>query len=550
MNHPNPPGPIKPHPWFSFPTLRRLFRWRTLRTLLFALVCLVTLIALFYAEENWRGQRAWDKFKRECAAKGEQVGWQALVPPAVPDDENFAMTPLLKPILDYEPGVAGARGALWRDTNGVNRIWQLNVHPRGVTANPPELVGDWRRGKITDLAAWQSYFRGTSAPPGRPGGPAPPSTNIFPVAAEPSTPAADVLLALTRFDAELAELKAASARPYARFPVHYGEGFGTLLPHLAILKGISRLVTLRAVAELEAGRNEQAFQDVRLSFHLADGIKTEPICISHLVRLAIVDQTMQAVWEGLAAHRWSSNQVGALMNYLQPMELLADYPRLLRSDTSGGGFRDFADRQSLRAFLRSALPSSAISPGFVEIFSHCPRGWLYLNDLTATRFHREKMLPAINPAEQRAYPDRARTAAREFEEAKTGPANFAVKEFGVWIVPERFARGQTHANLALVACALEQYWQAHREYPEALAALVPTCLAKLPGDLITGQPLVYRRTGDGQFVLYSVGWDQTDNSGAFPAEPLVNLARRGFRNFTEDPEEKGDWIWRYPARKD
>ena len=49
------------------------FRWRNLRRCLFVLACLATFVALFYAEENWRGRHAWEKFKREQEAKGEML---------------------------------------------------------------------------------------------------------------------------------------------------------------------------------------------------------------------------------------------------------------------------------------------------------------------------------------------------------------------------------------------------------------------------------------------------------------------------------------------
>ena len=59
----------------------------------FALACLITLIALFYAEEDWRGWHAWHQFKRAWEAKGEHFDLASAVPPPVPDEQNFAMTP-------------------------------------------------------------------------------------------------------------------------------------------------------------------------------------------------------------------------------------------------------------------------------------------------------------------------------------------------------------------------------------------------------------------------------------------------------------------------
>ncbi len=101
----------------------------------------------------------------------------------------------------------------------------------------------------------------------------------------------------------------------------------------------------------------------------------------------------------------------------------------------------------------------------------------------------------------------------------------------------KFAVTQSYTDLAIVACALERHRLAHGAYPENLDALVPQFLEKLPHDLINGQPLHYRRTADGNFLLYSVGWNETDDHGQIALTKAGNLDR-----------EKGDWLWQYPAQ--
>jgi len=49
-------------------------------------------------------------------------------------------------------------------------------------------------------------------------------------------------------------------------------------------------------------------------------------------------------------------------------------------------------------------------------------------------------------------------------------------------------------------------------YPERLDALVPGILSEVPIDPFTGQPLVYRRAGEG-FIVYSLGSNQKDDGG-------------------------------------
>src|ERR1035437_5685636 len=72
---------------------RWLFCWRVMRRWLFVLACLATLTGLFYAVENWRGKRAWEKCRRELEAKGEVLDWNAFIPPPVADDQNIFKAP-------------------------------------------------------------------------------------------------------------------------------------------------------------------------------------------------------------------------------------------------------------------------------------------------------------------------------------------------------------------------------------------------------------------------------------------------------------------------
>src|SRR5438309_430641 len=97
------------------------FRWvrsgKNFRRFLFVAACLVTLILFAYAEENWRGKHAWQKHRHYWEAKGEKFGLADFAPPPVPDDQNFAFTPLLKPALEIMRQVPMNE----RDTNGLAR---------------------------------------------------------------------------------------------------------------------------------------------------------------------------------------------------------------------------------------------------------------------------------------------------------------------------------------------------------------------------------------------------------------------------------------------
>jgi hypothetical protein len=63
------------------------------RRILIGLGVLTLLAAFFYGEEDWRGRHAWENTKRDLAARGVVMDWKTLIPPPVPDDQNFFKAP-------------------------------------------------------------------------------------------------------------------------------------------------------------------------------------------------------------------------------------------------------------------------------------------------------------------------------------------------------------------------------------------------------------------------------------------------------------------------
>ena len=262
---------------------------RHFKRFLFGLACFATLIALAYAEEDWRGWHAWNQFKHQWEAKGEKFDFASIIPPPVPDDQNFAMAPIFdatdklasrKWQAEHRNPHYGKGGdAMPWDTNIVDRLTISLVH--NYDNAPTNGTGNWQLACISNLKAWQSYYRTLAA-----------TTNEFPVAPQPQTPAQDVLLALSKYDPAIEELRQASQRPDSRFPLDYDDENSAeiLLPHLADLKRCSMALQLRAIAELQNGQSEKALDDVKLMLRLTDAVRTEPFIISHLVRIALLKE--------------------------------------------------------------------------------------------------------------------------------------------------------------------------------------------------------------------------------------------------------------------
>jgi hypothetical protein len=513
--------------------------WRILRRVLIGLAVLATLIAILYAEEDWRGKRAWENYKHEWEAKGEKFDWQAFVPPSVPDEQNFFFAPIVASALHWNRNQN--MGTLEpRDTNVVNRM-DFIIY-RGDSENWPTNGGNWQKGKLTDLKQWQRYFRNFA---GTPEG----KTNGFPVAPQTQTPAADVLLALSGFDPAIEELRQACQRPYARLPFDYESGFdsvGELLPYLAYVKRCAQLFQLRILAELDNGQSEQALGDVKLLLHATDSLRNSPFLISHLVRLAIANMELQPIWEGLAEHKWSDEQLVALDAELAKLDFLADYEFTMRGERAFA-IASFENQRRSREMILRQEDGSIIT----NSFRFMPSAFFYQNELAFARMHQQWILPLVD-MKTRIVSLKALLRADDAVHAEMKHYS-PYKAQAVMVFPAldkavtKFASAQASVDLARVACALERHRLAHGEYPATLDALAPQFIGQLPHDIINGQPLHYRRTDgppsqgsgatSGKFLLYSVGWNETDDGGQVAFTKSGSVDR-----------EKGDWVWQYPAK--
>ncbi len=508
--------------------LRWLFCWRNLRRFAFGVACLVTLIALVYFVENVRGRSAWMRHRQQWEAQGEKFSIAELSPPPVPEEKNFAFTPLLKPALDY---FHTPTNIVWRDTNALARLSQLGADLAPRREKDDKLVlGQMEKGTLADLATWQAFYRG--------------NTN-YPQPNQPGTPAQDILVALGKFDSELTELhEAVRTRPETRFPVEYDyePSWAILLPHLARLKGITTLTHVRATALLEAGRSAEALEDLELGLRLSESISREPVLIDHLVRIASLGINLQTIREGLVRHAWSDAQLAKIEQLLARVDMLAEYKLAQRGERalSVAGL-DYLRRQGFRSnpmmYLSNDEGGSASTMGFNPF----PSGWFYQNMLTISELHQEFTLACVDTKSGRVLPEVCEALQTRIEKLPRAPYTI----FAKLLMPalskavRRSARMQTAVGSARIACALERYRLAQSELPDSLEKLVPSLLPQLPNDLIDDKPLRYRREPDGGYRLWSVGWNRTDERGEIAwtksKEPGVDMAQ-------------GDWVWQIPKK--
>jgi len=527
--------------------------WTT--KILFVFACLITLVALFYAEEDLRGKYEWDKCKAGLEAKGEKINFDDFIPAPVPDDQNFAMSPVWIARIKYnfllsDKAVNGSQmaEAWYGDRVNDDDVAKFSdLMPLSASAltgtnwslqkSTPDFPVRWTSGRTFDLRPWQSYYRNLEET-----NPAA-QINITP---QPQTPAADVLLALSKFDPAIEQLRQDSQRPYSRFPVQYDtdDTADILLPHLFAVKQCAQVLELRALAELQAGQKDKACDDVKLMLRLNDSIQTEPFIITHLVRMAIIQMTIQCIYEGLSEHQWSDAQLADLDSELSKINYPANYQFSILSESAGHAkiLKWIEQKRShggeYLGLLNSynGLPKSTARLIGIAFYL-APEGWFYQSDILFSERDRAWSSVAAGDTQLTISPEGVRQAKNTVKVVLGHGSRFNVigqllfsADFSSYA--QRTAFAQASVDLTRTAIALERYFLANGEFPASLDVLAPKYIQEIPADIINGEPLHYRLTSDGQFVLYSVGWNERDDGGI----PFAGST------------DRGDWVWRYPTK--
>ncbi len=494
-----------------------------------------TAVALFYAVEDWRGRHSWNDYRRQLEAGGARLDYAAFIPKPIPDEQNFAATPVVKSWF-----VEVDRSVFTNTSQRFANRWDDNFEQAKAWIPASKDKGSRH---FTDLVAWKMAFDAirsgdTNSPPQFESG-----------ALERESRAAavpGVLEGLKTDEAVLAELRNASQRPYSRYPVVYDldNPWGILLPHVRNVKEACQRLQLRACAELAVARSEAALADVKLSLYLADSLNTEPFLISYLVRIACLQIAIQPVWEGLAEHAWSDAQLQELQGRLERYELITDLNRALEGERSAVVMT--ADLLARGKYHLNELTSdpSPLGSTLADVFGRvAPRGWYHQEQLSYCRLFQLQMGTALDTGRKQILPAQLASNSVAVDQAFAGrnPVTTLCTRHQLLAVmmlpalrgiPLKAAATQTTADQVALACMLERYRLAEGQFPESLQSLVPRFVSQLPRDVISGGAFKYRRTPDGQCSLYSVGWNEQDDGG-IPGKTLFD-------------DKQGDWVWQLP----
>jgi hypothetical protein len=560
---------------------------RVVEWCLIVLVGLKFAFLFFCIEESWRGQRVWENYKHELEAKGETFDWDAMIPPRVPDSKNFFSAPMMsewfvKPSGKIIIGDDIAKRLNYSNSTPAVVIAEVTINLPGSHLNSPKadvslrfddfksrlqareliqnIVGPFAFGargnntfiahslnpdqikpthivletdkKLTvrDLIVFFSdnkyssellIFR-------------PSETNSYHILTS-FCAASDYLKWSDRFRNDFDLMREALKRPYARMEGDYSDPTRIPLPNYSNIRAVAQTLAQRAQCHLLLGQPEKALSE--LTFlndlrRLTEGAPTgKPMSLAAaMINVALTGLYVDTIADGFRLHAWKEPQIAVLQKQLEQINLAP----FLKEAFHGEQVCAWRTVQTMMAeFETRRVPNATLWRKIKNLQRpNILKGIFILNAVKVVEMN-QKIIDSIDLSQKIILPQKAAELQREVDALDHAhlwqvlPYKFlaVIFEPNFTRAVQTFTYNQTKTDETQIVCALERYHFVHGNYPKTLNELVPQFIDKLPHDIIGGQPLKYRQIND-QFLLYSIGWNETDDGGQF--NPSYDQA---------------DWVW-------
>jgi hypothetical protein len=329
----------------------------------------------------------------------------------------------------------------------------------------------------------------------------------------------------------LPEVRKLKDMPHGRYPITYSDdGISTLIPHHQDTRDFAELLKHDAMLLAHEKEYDRAIESCQGILHAGRAMETDTFLIALLIRAALQNMAILTLERVLAqgeasearlaamqaaltydmnhsswqqAMRGERGMINHLFEAIRDGKVQTGWLGLMRGPSGPDPF------DSVEMWLADQFPSTVLNR-YPEYLSHLNRAVAVASLPIHERIPKLAQWEADckasrNPLIRMLTPGLARTHRAE-------------------------CRSQAGLRSAMVALACERYRLRKKDWPATLEVLVQEkLLDAVPTDPFDNQPLRYRRTKDG-VVIYSIGFDLTDNHGNInrehPEDAGVDL---GFR---------------------
>jgi len=474
------------------------------------------LMPLLYLEEDWRGARELAAAKQRWQDAGYSLNPTDYYPPPVPDEQNLAALPIFN--LEPDP----------KDPNHPKSL--LDVRLREATDERQH--GGWisSNDKKKTLAAYvaDAYAK------------------QFPQKAAP----ASVVAQFEELYPLIVDLRTAAATRTA-FRMNQDYGFqpvwGRPLSLVTSQIEVAKLLSYDAQLALLENQPQIAVGDIKVGFQIAKGVGTDPTLVGGLVSYGVSAITRSTVDQGLRNHVWNDAQLAQIQDALKQVDCLAIFQLDMRSEcvTFGLTLIDAlkANPSLMRLLVGNYDDENNGAPSIVSVllWRVWASGWWDMNAAQKVDFYL-RTTQCVDAKTRTVHPKRSGAILSDIEKKRQslwGPAPwnilYLISAGAMTGACEKSTQAQAQLDEDRIVCGLERYRLAHGAYPPSLDALAPAYIDELPHDILNGAAYHYRLNANGTFLLYSVGWNQTDDGGTIALKSGYTKPQIDFDN--------GDWVW-------
>jgi hypothetical protein len=368
------------------------------------------------------------------------------------------------------------------------------------------------------------------------------------------TAAADYMNWSDQYVPAFDEVRTALKRPCAIIPGDYSTPWLIPIPNFVTMRGAAQTLAQRAQCDFLLNRPEDALHEVTLMHDMCRILEKPPTgqpmtLVEAMIHVAISGLYAATVADGFRLNAWHEPQIAGLQAQFKETKLLPSVSAAFEANQASSTHTlEMTPASKIAELFKMVdVVSGKNKPGswmaiwkkysdpMYLFFRLSPRGWIYQNMITAAtdiqfregvNLEQETMSPAVYNKSVHDLDKSLQHLSPYNVWARIGIPNY----LKAW---QTTAYNQTLVNEGQIVCALERFRLAQGNYPETLEALSPQFIEKLPHDIIGGQPMRYRRVDDGAFLLYSVGWNETDDGGIMAKDKSGNEDRT-----------RGDWVWK------
>lgn len=299
--------------------------------------------------------------------------------------------------------------------------------------------------------------------------------------------------------------KMASAKPAMNFNINYEGDTSLLFPHMSSMRGIIRLICLKAEMELLEGQRDMAWETILIGLKLSSHLKTEPLLISQVIYFASNNFCFDFLSHNLPRYGISNEQAAKLIlelnpektAYVQSMRKAIEAERICQG---GSMFERIISGNMTPSELGKLLNTS--SPG--SFTTNC---FLYLYRPFARKDYLEylKIMEGYTAEYNQPYFRLTTSFAKDDEKIIAKIPKYCIftrltcPALGkLRIRASEIFKRSLEMQLRL---ALEEYKNLKGVYPDKLEQLVPKFLPEIPLRDLSGRPFTYTKKNESYIIL-------------------------------------------------